>query len=206
MQYKKVKIYIEGGGDQASLKTKCRKAFSKFFEKAGFKGKMPGVIACGSRNEAYSDFCTAVKISDKTGTIPFLLVDSEELLAPEIDNHPWHHLEERDGWQKPAGIEEHQTHMMVQCMEAWFLADKKAVETYFGSGFNINHLPQNSNIEAINKKDLLDGLNRAARNTKKEGYSKSRHSFDILESLDASLVIKHSKWTKRLVEELGKVL
>ena len=49
---KKVKIYVEGGGDQAKLKRECRRAFSKFFEKAGFKGKMPRVVASGSRGSA----------------------------------------------------------------------------------------------------------------------------------------------------------
>jgi len=42
---KKLKIYIEGWGDHAKLKRACRRAFSKFFAKAGFAGRMPGVWA-----------------------------------------------------------------------------------------------------------------------------------------------------------------
>lgn len=55
-----VKIYAEGGGNAASLKAECRKGFSKFFETAGFKGRMPRVIACGGRQDAYDSFCTAI--------------------------------------------------------------------------------------------------------------------------------------------------
>ncbi len=50
----KITIYVEGGGDTRRQQTDCRKAFSKFFEKAGFKGKMPTIIACGGRSIAYS--------------------------------------------------------------------------------------------------------------------------------------------------------
>lgn len=43
-----MKIYVEGGGDSKELKTRCRRGFSNFFEKAGLKGRMPRVVACGS--------------------------------------------------------------------------------------------------------------------------------------------------------------
>lgn len=33
-----VKIYVEGGGDSAALKTVCREGFSKFLSKAGLAG------------------------------------------------------------------------------------------------------------------------------------------------------------------------
>jgi hypothetical protein len=80
-----VKIYVEGGGDQRKLKRECRRAFSKFFEKAEFKGKMPRVVACGSRNDSYADFCTAVKTSS-TSELPLLLVDSEAPVQPQHKN------------------------------------------------------------------------------------------------------------------------
>ena len=51
----KITIYVEGGGekkDAKDLKTKCRKGFQKFFEKAGLATPMPAVVACGSREQA----------------------------------------------------------------------------------------------------------------------------------------------------------
>ena len=52
----KTTIYIEGGGDAPSLRSELRQSFHTLFEKAGFKGKLPKVVACGSRNNAFHDF------------------------------------------------------------------------------------------------------------------------------------------------------
>lgn len=59
-----MKLYVEGGGNAASLKTACREGFSKLLEKAGFKGRMPRIVACGSRNDAFDSFCTAIRIGE----------------------------------------------------------------------------------------------------------------------------------------------
>ena len=95
----KIKVYVEGGGDGSQLKTECRRAFSTFFEKAGLKGTMPRVVACGSRSNAYDDFCTALRTAS-ADELPLLLVDSE---APVTVADPWKHLKEREGdqWDKP---------------------------------------------------------------------------------------------------------
>ena len=85
-----IKIYVEGGGDRKELKTRCRQGFSRFFEKAGFTGRMPAVVACGSRQNAYDSFCTALKAADEDH-LPMLLVDSEEA----VSQSPWAHLKSR---------------------------------------------------------------------------------------------------------------
>lgn len=54
-----VKVYVEGGGDSSALKRKCREGFREFFRKIGLQGRMPRIVACGPRNNAYDDFCTA---------------------------------------------------------------------------------------------------------------------------------------------------
>ena len=43
---KKVK---EGGGDSRAVNVKCRKGFSDFLEKSGLKGKMPRIVASGTK-------------------------------------------------------------------------------------------------------------------------------------------------------------
>lgn len=54
------KLFVEGGGNHNdALKTECRRAFTALLEKAGFKGRLPRVVACGSRRNAYEQFCTA---------------------------------------------------------------------------------------------------------------------------------------------------
>jgi hypothetical protein len=66
------RIYVEGGGETNDLKTRCREAITKLFTNAGFAGRLPRVIACGSRNEAYDDFTTAVA-QRKSGFVALLL-------------------------------------------------------------------------------------------------------------------------------------
>ncbi|MCK5244231.1 MAG: DUF4276 family protein [Desulfobacterales bacterium] len=200
-----VKIYVEGGGDQRKLKRECRRAFSKFFEKAEFKGKMPRVVACGSRNDSYADFCTAVKTSSTT-ELPLLLVDSEAPVQPQHQNKPWQHLKDEDGWDIPRNTMEEQAHLMVQCMETWFLANQTCLQTFFGQGFNDNALPHNPNIESVDKTQLFEGLKNATRHTQKGEYGKASHSFKILEKLNLAAVTERSPWAKRLIDKLGEVL
>ena len=195
----KVKVYVEGGGDGKSLQTKCRRGFSSFFEKANLFGRMPTVIACGGRESAFDKFCIALRSRNAEEFI-VLLVDSE---GPVADGSgTWLHLGTRDGWERPDEAADENAHLMVQCMEAWFLADKDNLSAYFGHGFNRNALPGRPEIEDIAKGEVLEGLRRATRQCKKGEYGKGRHSFDILEQTDPAKVINASPHARRLVETL----
>ncbi|MFN8489248.1 MAG: DUF4276 family protein [Caldilineaceae bacterium] len=195
-----LKIYVEGGGQRDDLKTKCRQGFSKFFERAGFKGRMPRIVACGSRNDAYDSFCTALKQA-KPDEFPILLVDSEEPFNPQ--SKPWPHLKVRDDWDKPENASDEHVYLMVRCMETWFLADRKCLEKFYGQGFHTNTLPQRTDIENISKQDIFTGLANATRHCKTKGsYDKGNHSFDILALLDPLLVVAVSPHGKRLIESL----
>jgi hypothetical protein len=68
-----IEIYVEGGGDWDDLKTRCRRGFKRFFEKAGLTGRLPKVIACGGRNSAFKMFRTAVSNRD-VGIIRLILI------------------------------------------------------------------------------------------------------------------------------------
>ena len=85
------------------------------------EGRMPSVVASGSRQEAFNDFCAAVKYD-----FIVLLVDSEGPRGKGIQPHG-QHLKTRDSWNQPSGATDDQVHLMVQCMEAWFLADKDSL-------------------------------------------------------------------------------
>ena len=88
-------------------------------------------------------------------------------------------------------------------MEAWFLADKDNLATFFGRGFNANALPRNPDIEEIPKNDLLTGLKNATRRCRPKGeYSKGRHSFEVLSKTDPVRVLDASPYAKRLVDTL----
>jgi hypothetical protein len=92
---------------------------------------------------------------------------------------------------------------MVQCMEAWFLADKDTLAAFFGNGFNRGALPSNPVIEDVAKLDVMNGLKAATRHCGKKGeYGKGRHSFEILARIDPARVTAASPHAKRLVETL----
>lgn len=200
----KVKIYVEGGGDKENTKLRraCRRSFGKFFAKAGFAERMPKVIACGDRRQTYDKFCIA--IAQRSGDFPVLLVDSEEAV---IADTPWAHLRNRkdDGWERPSGADDGNAHLMVQVMESWFLADRDYLAAYFGDGFNPNALPSpQQNLEDVAKEDVEKALENSTRQCRKKGrYDKGKHSFELLEKLDAKSVVDASPHARRLVETIA---
>ncbi|MDR7868406.1 MAG: DUF4276 family protein [Sporomusaceae bacterium] len=198
-----VKIYVEGGGDTNNLKSECRRAFSKIFESAGLATRMPRIVACGSRGAAYDDFCTALRVMS-AGDMVLLLVDSEGPVDVSNNGKPWSHLKARDNWDHPPGATEDHVHLMVQCMENWFLADRQALSDFYGQHFKNHSLPANPNIEQIEKSRVLDGLEKSTRDTQKGEYGKGKHSFKILEKIDVQKIMGASPWAKRFFDELLK--
>ena len=204
-----VKIYVEGGGDAAALKTACRQGFTMFLEAAGLKGHMPRVVACGGRQDAFESYCTAVQSGDDA----VLLVDSE---APVLAQHqegaesatwqPWGHLKQRqgDGWDKPADVADTDCHLMVQCMESWFLADKATLKKFFGQGFKERSLPAAGNaVETVSKEFVYQSLANATKDCKtKAQYGKGEHSFKLLALVDPAAVTAASPWAARLVAQM----
>ena len=193
-----VTIYVEGGGDHndATL-TACRKAF-KIFLKRMLPGKdMPVVQACGSRESAFKDFKTALGVLAE-GDCALLLVDSEDPI--ENNASAWAHLANRDTWVRSIGADDDHAHLMVQCMESWFLADPEALSEYFNKGFKSKSLPKpvNGNIEGISKAQVAAGLKKATRETASKEYHKTRDGFKLLERIDPLKVIAVSKQAKRL--------
>ena len=194
----RVKIYVEGGAP-GGLDRECRRGFGKFLKSAGLRDKMPRIIACGGRDRAYDKFCTAQEQAS-TDEFIVLLVDSEEGIEAGVG--PWGFLRNRDGWNKPSGTGEDNAHLMVQCMEAWFLADRDTLAQFFGDGFNANPLPNRPDVENIPKSDLYNALRGATRDSRKGEYGKGRHSFDLLARLDPQKVTQASPYAKRLVDTL----
>ena len=195
-----VKVYVEGGGDGRELRARCRRGFSSFFEKADLIGRMPRVIACGGRQSAFAKFLAALASGNERDFI-VLLVYSEDPVAE--GSGPWLHLMNRDGWDKPDDATDENVHLMVQCMEAWFLADKGQLAVFFGRGFNRNALPGHRDIKEIAKADVLQGLKNATRQCQPKGeYGKGRHSFELLSQVDSASVLAASPHARRLVEIL----
>lgn len=97
---------------------------------------------------------------------------------------------------------------MVQCMEAWFLADRRTLADFFGQGFQGNALPAVTCVpEDIDKLDLYNRLKQATRNTKTKGvYDKGKHSFKLLAMLDPGQVRNAGGWAERFFATLDRWL
>ena len=197
-------LYVEGGGDSKALRSACREGFRKLLERAGLGGRMPRIVACGGRGNAYDDFCTAM---GDQGALSVLLVDAEALVT---EMSPWDHVKARpgDGWDKPGGATDDHLHLMVQCMESWFLADRPAMRAFFGQGFQESALPAATAVaEAVGKIDLYARLAQATRNTKTKGaYGKGEHSFKLLATLDPALIRGASPWAERFFLTLDRLM
>ncbi len=200
-----VELYVEGGGNSGRTSRRCREAFREFIEEAELQGRMPRIVACGSRDSAYDDFKRAQgQHQNAGGAYPMLLVDAEE---PVTAKSSWRHLEQRDGWARPAGAADEQCHLMVQVMESWFLADRDTLKSFYGQDFHNAALPPNPKIEQVPKRDVLEGLDHASRDTQKGRYkeNKGSHSFGILAKLDAEKVTEASEFAKSFRKALRAV-
>ena len=206
-----VKLFVEGGGNDKSGIIACQKGFSKFLEKAGLKGKMPRIVARGSRRSAYESFCTAIA----NGEDALLLVDSEDPVqatSQSGDNpehwNPWLHLKNRqgDGWDKPKGAENTDCHLMVQCMESWFHADRTSLQKFYGQGFRANALlPEGSRVESLDKDRVIDAIRKATKDCKTKGeYDKGKPSFELLAYISPQQVMEASPWAHRFVTAVKK--
>lgn len=195
---KEIRIYVEGGGDGEGQKRQLRQGFSEFFYKA--LGKRIKIIACGSRKNTFDDFQIALRTHPQAFNV--LLVDSE---GP-VNSSPWQHLHNRaaDKWQRPQNTSDEHCHLMVQMMEAWYVADIEALKNFYGQGFNSNSLPKNINVEDISKETLISTLRSATKNTSKGEYGKIKHGPKILEQLDAAKVRTAAAHLDRLLVTLAE--
>lgn len=182
-------LYLEGaaiGADSKELKSRCREGFSKLLEKSGYKGRMPRLHACGSRDATFDDFKTALA-GKAAGDYVAMWIDSEEPLAdPEA---AWEHLGRRDKWKKPAGATDDQVLFMTTCMETLIVADHAALADHYVK-LQTSALPSLVNLESRDRHDIQDKLVHATRNCT-NAYAKGKRSFEILSKLTPDTLGRH---------------
>jgi len=184
------RVYLEGGGNSKEGKVRCREGFRKLFEKCGFTGRMPALVACGSRNDAYDDFKTAHSKA-AVGDFTCLLVDSEEPVS-DIDK-PWDHVRQRtgDNWSRPAGSDDEQLLFMTTSMETWLATDREALKSHFGPKLSESALPPVRDIEQRDRHAILNALRRASRDWPAGPYAKVPKSFELLGKLNTEVLEQH---------------
>ena len=195
-----VRIYVEGGGGDKDTLKRCSEGFSRYCQKLVPANRNPRIVPCGGRDQAFKRFKTAVELS-QAGDVCALLVDAE---APVRSASSFQHLQERDRWSFPA-LGWHKVFLMVQAMEAWFLADRAALAVFYDGGFLANSLPGNpKDIEVIRKDALEPALLHSSKPTKTKGeYHKVKHGFALLALIDPAKVAEASPHAKLFNEFLA---
>jgi hypothetical protein len=188
-----VKVYVEGGGDNKDTIKRCNEGFATYCRNAAPNNRHPRMVACGGRQQTFDRFATAVR-NGQPGEIYVLLVDAE---GPVTSTSQAQHLHTRDGWDFPV-LDGHQIFLMVQAMEAWFLADREALAKFYDGGFLAKRLPGTpTSVEAVLKDDLEPNLKHASKPTKTKGeYHKVKHGFALLALIDPEKVGKASPHAK----------
>jgi len=129
-------VFFEGGGDKEATQSRCREGLSNYCAKLKPPSSRLRIVAGGGREQTFDKFRTAA-LDGRSGEVFALLVDSE---GPVSANTPAEHLRVCDGWDF-TGLLNHKVFLMVQAMEAWFLADRDALATFYDGGFLAKRLP-----------------------------------------------------------------
>lgn len=192
----KIRVYVEGGGDHNDTKVALRKGFHQFLRPVIDEAQQRNVgfqiIMGGSRHKTLDAFTTAV--NQHRDSFCVLLVDSEgPIVRGPLDRLPQY-------------LTESCCHLMVQAMEAWFLADRDALKDYYGSGFLPGRLPDPAHIEEVPKDDLVPILEHATSQTQKGKYHKTRHAPDLLARIDPLKERQACRYCERLFRELEDAL
>lgn len=195
---KEIRIYFEGA---KFLRPALGDFLSDVRQQATKKQIQWNIIASGSRGRAFDDFRAA--LNNHPDAFNLLLVDAE---APVVHT-PWEHLRRRqlDQWPQPDADDSH-CHLMVQMMEAWFVADVQALKDYYKQGFNENAVPGTSDVEKIAKDQIEIALKEATRKTSKGKYHKTRHAPAILSLLNVDKVRQAAPHCDRLFKTLHEII
>ena len=184
----KVRIHFEG--DPA-----LREGFSEFFKELGATlGRAPKFIA--GKADPCGVFLLA--LDAHPSALNILLIDSE---GPD-DGKLF------ESFCQPRGIDVRsrgRVFWMVQCMEAWFLADAEALRQYYGKDFRENAVRLNPEVEEIPKKDVFEALRTATKDTSKGRYHKTKHAPFLLKLIDPALVKQASAHCRRMFDRVPQL-
>lgn len=194
----RVRIFIEGGGDDRASDEAFKEGWRRFFFAAGLSGRMPRVVRGEGREQTFDKFRTASQ-RPRPNELSLLLVDSEGPVA--AGHSAWQHLRHQDNWEQPQGAADDGTYLMVQVMETWFLSDREALRGFFGPQLNENHFREWPTLEEVHKDSVLNALERATSNCQKP-YRKGKVSFELLGQINPQRVAEACPHAGQLMDYL----
>jgi hypothetical protein len=198
----KVHLYVEGGpkGTHADGLRRFKNSFKQHLVQLDPRLSNLDVSPCGSTDETIRDYARAVQ-DKKTDSVVALLVDSDATVTAKTTAA---HLRAKLAFVKLAEKDREHIFLMVQCMEAWLVTDKDALEKCFGAKVHSLKFPANPDIESVPKNDILSALDKAASHTPTKHYGKIRDAAEILTVLRPERVAKRSRHAAMLHEFLRK--
>lgn len=196
----RIVIHFEGDG---RLKPGFRKLFNRHANRAQGKRIRFSLISGGSNAETVKGFLISCR--KNPSDLNVLLVDSEGP-APSAAA-AIRALRSRRYWDANAAVDDGQINFMVQAMEAWFIADRRALSSHFGNRFNADGLPSPRNAETVSPNGLADSINQALRavggRRGRRRYDKARDGARLLELLDENAVRQNCPSFGRLADFLS---
>ena len=196
----RVVIHFEG---DVRLKPGFRKLFERHANRARGNRIRFDLISGGPNAETVKDFLRSCR--QNPSDLNVLLVDSEgpaPSAAAAIQG-----LRSRNYWDANAAVDDGQINFMVQAMEAWFIADPRALARHFGNRFSAGRLPSPQNAESIPVKQLTDSINQALRaigGRRRRKYDKVRDAAKLLALLDEAAVRQNCPSFGRLMDFLSR--
>ena len=190
-----VTIHFEG---HSNLRPGFHKLFEPHVNNARQQRIRFKLIAGGSRTEAVKDFLRSCR--SQPSNVNVLLIDSEGPISDTAS--AIQSLRTQNFWDGSVACDDDQVNLMVQAMEAWFIADPQALINHFGQDFDIKVLPSPQNAESVAPGDLTTAIRHGLRHSGRRRYDKVIDGVKLLQLIDHVEVGQYCRHFKRLMDYL----
>ena len=177
-----------------------RPGFSQLFQshvnRARAKRLRFKLVAGGPGTETIKDFLRFC--STEPSSLNVLLIDSEGPVTDTI-RYISDSIRSLSMWNAGVSCSDEQIHLMVQAMEAWFVADPQSLSRRFGQNYSTRHLPSPESAETVSTADLLTAIRRGLpQSRRRRGYDKVSDGVELLRLIDVEVVSQHCGHFRRL--------